>query len=331
MAFSTMGTAGGALGGAATGASIGSVVPGVGTAIGAGVGALIGGLGGSGLFGGKSSTPSFNPQQSLQFAQQAYNQMAPNALNYAAQLYAQAANEGIDFAKRGTAANVSNQEVVTPGSSAQREAALNQLNSYMQGQVPQDVQQQINRQVAQNLGGGFNLFNGGGQAPQNFARNLGQTSLGLSQYGLSAAPTWQQLANQMVVSPSVGLEAGLQAGQQGLSLTNAATSAGLNLGESAYQGAFNQYQGQQLQNQYQNQLGLGLGNLGTDLYKANTMSNYYSNLTPSAQGRLNTLGGLPATQNLDSLSSYYGNPVAGYVGRPGTSSFSNFMTTGGWD
>ena len=184
MAFSTMGTAGGALGGAEAGSAFGP--------IGMGIGGIAGGLLGSGLFGGtKSSTPSFNPQQTLQFQQQEYNQMAPEALQYAANLFNQAANQGISFAQRGTAANVSNQDVVTPGSSAQREQALNQLNSYMQGQVPQDVQQQINRQVAQNLGGGFNLFSGGGQAPQNFARNLGQTSLGLSQYGLSAAPTCQ--------------------------------------------------------------------------------------------------------------------------------------------
>jgi hypothetical protein len=43
MAFSTMGTAGGALGGAMTGAKLGSIVPGVGTAVGAVAGGLLGG------------------------------------------------------------------------------------------------------------------------------------------------------------------------------------------------------------------------------------------------------------------------------------------------
>ena len=190
MAFSGSGTATGALGGAASGAMIGSVVPGIGTALGAGVGGLIGGLGGSGLFGGGSKTgsglPQFNPQQALQLEQQQYQQMAPQAQQFGANVYNQASqnalNLGQQFAKQGTKEQIALQNLVTPGSSAQRELANQQLTSYIQGQVPQDVQQQINREVAQNLGGGFNLFSGGGQAPQNFARNLGQTSLGLSQY-----------------------------------------------------------------------------------------------------------------------------------------------------
>jgi hypothetical protein len=322
MAFSTMGTAGGALGGAEAGSAFGP--------IGMGIGGIAGGLLGSGLFGGrKSSTPSFNPQQTLQFQQQEYNQMAPEALQYAANLFNQAANQGISFAQRGTAANVSNQDVVTPGSSAQREQALNQLNSYMQGQVPQDVQQQINRQVAQNLGGGFNLFSGGGQAPQNFARNLGQTSLGLSQFGLSAAPTWQQLANQMVVSPAVGLSAGLQATGMGTQLAASAAGLGNQLAESQYQGAFNQYQGQQLQNQQQAQLGMQLGQMGLQAYNAGNMANYYNNLSPSMQGRLATTGGIPAANALYNNASQYGT-VQG-AGSPGTDQFSNWMTANGWD
>jgi len=287
MAFSGSGTATGALGGAASGAMMGSVVPGIGTAVGAGVGALVGGLGGSGLLGGGSNTssvPQFNPQQALALQQQQYNQMAPQAQGFASNLYNQAAQQGIDFSNQGTAQNIRLQNKVTPGSSAQREQALQQINSYIQGQVPQDVQQNINRQVAQNLGGGFNLFSGGGQAPQNFARNIGQTSLGLSQFGLSAAPTWQQLANTMVVSPQVGLAAGLQAGSLGTQLAGYAAGQGNQLAESQYQGAFNQYQGQQLQNQMQNQMGLGLGQLGLQGYTAMNKANYLNSLGSPSQG-----------------------------------------------
>jgi hypothetical protein len=332
MAFSTMGTAGGALGGAAMGAQLGSVVPGIGTAVGAVAGGLLGGLGGSGLFGGSktgSGMPQFNPQQTLNFQKQQYNQMAPEALQYASNLFNQAANQGISFAQRGTAANVSNQDVVTPGSSAQREQALNLLNSYMQGQVPQDVQQNINRQVAQNLGGGFNLFSGGGQAPQNFARNLGQTSLGLSQYGLSAAPTWQQLANSMVVSPTVGLQAGLQAGSLGGQMAGLSAQYGNDLGMSNYQGAYNQYQANQLQNQQQAQLGLQLGQMGLQGYDAMNKANYYGNLSKTAQGYQNTIGGIPSANSLYSDASQYGT-VQG-AGMPGTSQFGNWMTQYGWD
>ena len=96
--------------------------------------------------GGGNSAPSYNPQAALQ---------------YASQLFNQAANQGIDFAKRGTAANIQNQNVVTPGSSAQREQALQQINQYISGQVPLDVQQNTQRAIAQALGGGYNAFTGG--------------------------------------------------------------------------------------------------------------------------------------------------------------------------
>ena len=277
MAFSTTGAASGALGGAASGAAIGGPY-------GAAAGAVLGGVMGSGILGGNQSAPSFNPQQALALQQQQYAQMANQAQGYSSNLYNQAAQQGIDFSNQGTAQNIRLQNKVTPGSSAQREQALQQINSYIQGQVPQDVQQNINRQVAQNLGGGFNLFSGGGQAPANFARNIGQTSLGLSQFGLSAAPTWQQLANTMVVSPQVGLAAGLQAGSIGSQLAGYAAGQGNQLAESQYQGGFNQYQGQQLQNQMQNQMGLGLGQLGLQGYTAMNKANYLNSLGSPAQG-----------------------------------------------
>lgn len=292
MQFSGEGAEKGGLGGAAAGAAIGLMGGPIGALAGAGLGAAAGGLG---LFGGggNQSAPSFNPQQALALEQQQYNQMANQAQGYASNLYNQAAQQGIDFSNQGTAQNIRLQNKVTPGSSAQREQALQQINSYIQGQVPQDVQQNINRQVAQNLGGGFNLFSGGGQAPANFARNIGQTSLGLSQYGLSAAPTWQQLANTMVVSPQVGLAAGLQAGSIGSQLAGYAAGQGNQLAESQYQGAFNQYQGQQLQNQMQNQMGLGLGQIGLQGYSAMNNANYLNSLTNT--GAQATLGGIPAT------------------------------------
>ena len=299
MAFSTMGTAGGALGGAATGASLGSVVPGIGTAVGAIAGGLIGGLGGSGLLGGGSSTgsgvPQFNPQQALDLENKQYAQMAGQASQFGQNLYGQASqnalNLGQDFARQATQQQINLQNRVTPGSQAQRELAQKQINSYIQGQIPQDVQQNINRQVAQNLGGGFNLFSGGGQAPQNFARNIGQTSLGLSQYGLSAAPTWQQLANSMVVSPVTGAQLGMQAagignqqvyerGQLGMQ----ASGLGMTGAENQYQAQMNQYGSQQAQGQGIAQGLASLGSAGIGLMNAGNMANYYSNLSTPQQG-----------------------------------------------
>ena len=252
--------------------------------------------------GGGGGAPAFNPQQALDFQKQEFNQMSPQALGFGSQAYNQAAQEGLQFSKQGTQANIANQEAVTPGSQSQRQLAQNQINAYIQGQIPLDVQQQINRQVAQNLGGGFNLFSGGGQAPSAFARNIGQTSLGLSQYGLSAAPTWQQLANQMVVSPTAGLSAGLQAVGQGIGLATSSAQLGNQLGESQYQSQMNQYLAQQQQQQAMFNNILGVASLGLGAYGAINNANYLNSLAPSMQGQLATTGGLPAATGLTSES-----------------------------
>jgi len=295
-------TVGGLAGAAATAGAGALATYGVNAALGSGKG---GGGGGGGM-------PSFNPQQSLALQKQSFDQMSGQALGFGSQLFNQAADQGISFANRGTESNIANQEAVTPGSQAQRQLALNQINAYIQGQIPQDVQQQINRQVAQNLGGGFNLFSGGGQAPNAFARNIGQTSVGLSQYGLSAAPTWQQLANSMVTKPEVGLQAGLQAGQVGAGLAANAGTLGNTLAESQYQSAFNQYQGNQLQGQQNQQLGMQLGQMGLNAYNSYQKGQYLDSLSPSRQGAMATLGGLPAT----GYAAY--NQPGGAVYQPGT-------------
>ena len=245
-----------------------------------------------------SKSPTFDPQQALALEQMQYNQMSPQALQFGQNAYNQASQEGLQFSKQGTQANIENQNLVTPGSSAQRQIAQNQINSYIQGQIPQDVQQQINRQVAQNLGGGFNLFSGGGQAPQNFARNIGQTSLGLSQYGLSAAPTWQQLANQMVVSPAVGLSAGLQATGMGTQLAASAAGQGNDLAQGQYNSQMNQYLTQKAQAQQNQQLAMQLGSLAVGGYGALGNASYFNNLSQTGQGAQATLGqfgSIPAT------------------------------------
>jgi hypothetical protein len=253
------------------------------------------------LFGNKggSSMPTFNPQQALDFQNQQFNQMSPQALGFGSRAFNQAQKQGIDFSRLGTAANIANQEAVMPGSQAQRELAQNQINAYIQGQIPQDVQQQIQRNVAQGVGGGFNLFSGGGQAPQNFARNIGQTSVGLSQFGLSAAPTWQQLANSMVVSPTAGLSAGLQATGMGAQLARAAASQGMQMAENQYQSQANQYLTQQAQNQYGNtMLNKVLGNVAS-AYSSGNKSGYLSTLAQA--GGSSGYGGIPAASYAGSM------------------------------
>jgi len=286
----------------------------------------------------KKGLPSYgggqyiNPESVNQFEQQAQGYV-PNPADFNSAQQAQEKNilgsyynpnEGFaqQFARAGTQQQINLQNKVTPGSSAQRELANNQLNSYIKGEIPADVQQNINRQVAQNLGGGFNLFNQGGQAPANFARNIGQTSLGLSQYGLSAAPTWQQLANSMVVSPVTGAQIGMQAGQLGnqqvlgrassgmeaTKLGMQAAGLGVSNAENQYQAGMNQYGANQASNQAIAQDLTGLGSAGTSLYNAANMSNYYGGLGSPQQGTsayANQFG-----NDMQSSSGFFENPAA---------------------
>jgi hypothetical protein len=299
MQFSGEGALQGGIGGAAGGAAIGLMGGPIGALAGAGLGALAGSV----FLGQKNKSPSFNPQQSLAYQQQEFNQMAPQALSFGNQSFAQAASNALNYSTPFTQKNIDLQNLVTPGSSAQREAALQQINAYIQGQVPQDVQQNTQRAIAQSFGGGYNPFTGGGQAPSAFARNIGQTSVGLSQYGLSAAPTWQQLANSMVTRPDQLLGAALAANAQGVSMATGAAQYGSDLGQSSYNSAMNQYGVQTAQNQAGIQNMMSLGSLGLSAYGALQNANYINSLSPSMQGRLATVGAIPAYTNTPYLNS----------------------------
>jgi len=109
------------------------------------------------------------------------------------------------------------------------------VNSYLRGEVPQDVKDQIMRNVAESAGAGFNPAAagqaGGFQAAQGqMARNLGLTSLDIQGRGLAAMPSvqgtaqnWQQLARAFTADPlDVGrLQLGYQAAQAEVGLQKA--------------------------------------------------------------------------------------------------------------
>ena len=305
------------------GLAAGAATAGAGALAAYGVNAALGG-GSRGGGGGGAGMPTYNDYQ-IQKDAKKYAKMAqkyadmsqqyiPKTNDFApvtSEIYNSAAQRGIDFANMGTRANIANQELVTPGSQAQRQLAQNQINEYIQGRIPLDVQQNTQRAIAQSFGGGYNPFNGGGQAPSAFARNIGQTSVGLSQFGLSAAPTWQQLANSMVVSPQVGLGASLQSRQlansqifgtsdlgmrsagMGMNAANVGLQSlglGIQGAENAYQAGFNNYQagqianqGNQMASQNQQQMIMQGANMGLGLYQDYMKGNYTSNI-PSYMG-----------------------------------------------
>ena len=99
-----------------------------------------------------------------------------------------------------TKANTKQREKILPGSQAIFSRAGNILQSYMRGEIPQDAAAQINRQVAEQSGSFNPNAPGMTTTTANFARNIGKTSLDLMNMGLTAAPTWQQLAQSFVTT-----------------------------------------------------------------------------------------------------------------------------------
>jgi len=133
-------------------------------------------------------------------------------------------------------------ETFQPGAAQQRQQAQTQIgqamdvvSSYLRGDIPQDVKDQITRNVAESAGAGFNPATagrtGGFQAAQGqMARNLGLTSLDIQGRGLAAMPSvqgtamnWQQLARAFTAEPlDVGrLQLGYQTAQAEVGLQKA--------------------------------------------------------------------------------------------------------------
>ena len=133
-------------------------------------------------------------------------------------------------------------ETFQPGAAQQRQQAQGQIgqamdviSNYLRGEIPQDVREQIMRNVAESAGAGFNPATagqaGGFQAAQGqMARNLGLTSLDIQRQGLAAIPAvqgtaqnWQQLARAFTAEPlDVGrLQLGYQTAQAEVGLQKA--------------------------------------------------------------------------------------------------------------
>jgi hypothetical protein len=109
-------------------------------------------------------------------------------------------------AKKATAARLEEIERVMPGATAQRQQASDITSAWMRGEIPQDVQQQTMRSIAEFGGAGFNPATagraGGFQMAQGMVpRQLGLQSLQLQEKGMSTAAGWQQLADAFAYDP----------------------------------------------------------------------------------------------------------------------------------
>lgn len=207
---------------------------------------------------------------------------------------ANATTEGIEQANRITANTLKQLEQVAPGSTAARAQVGNIIGQYLGGQVPQDVQQQTMRMIAEQGGAGFNLGAAGRgmavpSAPQaNFARNLGLTSLQLQQTGMGLAADWQRVASNFIQSPTQMMQLGLQGRGQDIDvaqanirnrMAQAEMISGLNLGQ--YQAATGQAQ---------RLYGLQQENIQTALARDQATAQGVQGITSATAGALGGIG-----------------------------------------
>lgn len=161
----------------------------------------------AGAVGGGSSYPNSSVAQQGAFQKISYNPVSYQNIPQVSYDPNQGANDLLSifpqlqqFANQSTANQTQQRESIMPGSSQLMSQASSALSSFLSGQVPQDVVDQTNRIVAERNGGAYNPNARGTTMAQNdFARSIGQTSTNLVSQGLSAAPTWLQLANSFVI------------------------------------------------------------------------------------------------------------------------------------
>jgi hypothetical protein len=242
-------------------------------------------------------------------------------------------------------------ETFQPGAAQQRQQAQTQIgqamdviSQYLKGDIPQDVKDQITRNVAESAGAGFNPATagraGGFQAAQGqMARNLGLTSLQIQQTGLAAIPSiqgtaqnWQQLAKAFTADPlDVGrVQLGYQTAQAEVGLQKAKMTSDMftNI-YNAQSGLAGQIYGANKENiaaSYAAQQAVGQG--VSDIGKATSgalmgMSGGAGQLgastTPNAGGFYSGQIGAANAYNVAPSQLSYQKPSGGFMGIGGTS------------
>lgn len=235
-------------------------------------------------------------------------------------------NAMIGDASRISEYNRQQAELFQPGAAAIRSRSAGQINqamdvinSYLQGEIPQDVKDQILRNVAQSAGAGFNPATagraGGFQAAQGvMARQLGLTSLDLQGRGLSALPSiqgvaqnWQQLARSFTADP-------LDVGRMQLAFQSAATETGLQkakMTSDIYGNIYNAQTGAAA-----NIYGANKETIGANLAANQALASGIGSIGQAASG---TLGGISQARGMQQLAQGMGgygglNTATGFYG-----------------
>jgi len=232
-------------------------------------------------------------------------------------------------------------ETFQPGAAQQRQQAQTQIgqamdviSQYLKGDIPQDVKDQITRNVAESAGAGFNPATagraGGFQAAQGqMARNLGLTSLDIQRQGLAAIPSiqgtaqnWQQLARAFTADP-------LDVGRVQLGFQGAAAEVGLQKAKltsdmfsniyNAQSGLASQIYGANKENiaaSYAAQQAVGQG--VSDIGKATSAALFSGAKISAAEQGLdigsNPYGGQSTKSQTGSLASFLDSAISAYQG-----------------
>lgn len=242
-------------------------------------------------------------------------------------------------------------ETFQPGAAQQRQQAQGQIgqamdviSQYLKGDIPQDVKDQITRNVAESAGAGFNPATagrtGGFQAAQGqMARNLGLTSLQVQGMGLSALPSvqgtamnWQQLAKSFTAEPlDVGrLQLGYQTAQAEVGLQKAKMTSDMfsNI-YNAQSGLASQIYGANKENiaasyAAQQAVGQGVSDIGKATSGAlmgmsGAAGQMGASTTPSSSGFYSGQIGAANAYNVAPSQLSYQKPSGGFMGMGGTS------------
>lgn len=222
-------------------------------------------------------------------------------------------------ARQITGYNINQLERIFPGAKGQRQIAARATESYLKGEIPKDVQDQIMRSVAEMGGAGFAPTQagvpqaGGFQAAQGLlSRQLGLTSLGLQQTGMALSQGWQRLAGAFIESP-------LQVGQARLGFEKAAADIQYNkaLAESGMavdvaKGAY----------------GTAVDTIGANLATQQALASGITSTGQALGSGISGYGAAIGAANLAGSGTQYGSMAAAQKAAPYAGSISNVYGMG---
>jgi hypothetical protein len=236
--------------------------------------------------------------------------------------------DAIRAANRVTANTLKQLETVAPGSTQARQQVGTIINSYLRGEVPQDVQEQITRMTAERAGAGFRPTQGGPMGPSGFqaaqgqlSRNLGLTSLELQQTGANMASSWQQTANSFIQSPTQMMALALQGRGQDIDVAQANIQNRMRQAEMI--GGINLGQFQAMTGQAQAGYGVAQQGIEATLASRQAAAQGVQGISSAAAGALGGIGSaygqLAQAQNVKFGGQSYG-AVKGFGGQSFTPS-----------